>query len=267
MGMIVMGGQGFVGSAFVRHAEAAGEQCLALTRENYAQRTGTSCEIFVNANGNSRKYLAKHDPTTDFELSVSSVMRSLRDFSAQTYVYLSSTAVYANPGDPTSATENAEINPAQLSIYGFHKLLAEALVKRYAQSWLIVRLGGMVGPGLSKGPIYDLLTTRSVRVGWGSEFQLLSTDFAARIVYGLIREEVTNQIVNVCGRGGVVLSRVYEQMFGLPPEPNGLPNEVWRASPERLRRFVTVPDSEETLKQFLRSDFARQLLAASRVEA
>ncbi len=261
MGMIVMGGQGFVGSAFVRHAETAGEQCLALTRENYARRTGASCEVFINANGNSRKYLAEQDPATDFELSVSSVMRSLRDFSAQTYVYLSSTAVYPDPGNPTATIEHAKISPARLSIYGFHKLLAETLVRKYAESWLIVRLGGMVGVGLHKGPIFDLLTTRSVRVGWRSEFQLLSTDFVARVVYRLAHEGVTGEILNVCGRGGVVLSRVYEQVFGISPEPNGLSDEAWRASSERLRTFVDVPDSEEVLKEFLLSDFGQQLLA------
>ena len=52
--------------------------------------TGMHFDAIVNANGNSKKYLAEQDPQLDYEMSVESVSRSLADFRFETYVFISS---------------------------------------------------------------------------------------------------------------------------------------------------------------------------------
>src|SRR4051794_4034630 len=74
---LVLGGRGFVGSAFVRHADAHGVEVRAVGRDDYASALGTSCEVLINAAGNARKYRADADPRWDFDESVRSVLHSL----------------------------------------------------------------------------------------------------------------------------------------------------------------------------------------------
>jgi len=78
--IFVVGGQGFLGSAFVRQCQARGLACVAITRQNYGEFVGQECAVLVNANGNSRKYIARADPLWDFDASVRSVRASLREF-------------------------------------------------------------------------------------------------------------------------------------------------------------------------------------------
>src|SRR5712692_2731904 len=68
--IFVLGGAGFVGSAFVRVAAAAGRECVVIRRDNYREYTGRRCDLLVNANGNSRKPLARQAPLEEFDASV-----------------------------------------------------------------------------------------------------------------------------------------------------------------------------------------------------
>ena len=51
-----------------------------INRENYNRYLGSRADILINANGNSKKYLAQEDPILEFEKSVLSVKKSLEDF-------------------------------------------------------------------------------------------------------------------------------------------------------------------------------------------
>ncbi len=72
---------------------------------------GRSAAILINASTNSRKYLADQDWQADFEASVASVVRTLRDFSVDLYVLLSSVDVYNVLDDPAQNGEDARIDP------------------------------------------------------------------------------------------------------------------------------------------------------------
>jgi dTDP-4-dehydrorhamnose reductase len=204
----LLGSTGFVGSAFARLFKSQGIEFAAVNIRNYQQYAGTQCDILINANGSSKKYLADEDPKLDFTLNVRSVVDSLHDFKYRLYVYLSSIDVYNNVSDPAQNHEEIVIQPEELSNYGFHKYLAELAVRKYATSppapltspfdkgrlrgilnnksspsWLIFRLGGMVGKGLKKNSIFDLLHGRPLRVHPDSAYQYLNTDDVARIVW------------------------------------------------------------------------------------
>ena len=174
MNIFVLGGKGFVGSAFVRVASKR-HRVAVITRQNYEHNRGRSCDLLINANGNSKKFLADQDPAAEFDASVASVLRSLVNFPARRYVYLSTINVYACVDDPRRNRETAAIDPAWQSRYGLHKHLAEQVVRRYAASWLICRLGGMVGAGMWKNSIFDILHDRPLRVSAASEYQFMHT--------------------------------------------------------------------------------------------
>ena len=84
--LLVIGSTGFVGSAIVSEARGRGLVVHEVSRESY--RSGLSARWVINANGNSKKYLAREEPVTDFDLSVRSVLHSLHDFRCETYCFL-----------------------------------------------------------------------------------------------------------------------------------------------------------------------------------
>src|SRR5262249_8717879 len=137
--ILVLGGNGFVGSGFARTLRAKGRQFEIVTRSNYPSYVGRACDILINANGNSKKFLAKDDPKFEFHASVASVRNSLADFRYDKYVFLSTGDVYPDRSSPKSTHEDAVIDVSKQSPYGFHKYLAELCVRHAAGSWLIVR--------------------------------------------------------------------------------------------------------------------------------
>ena len=149
MKIFVLGGQGFVGSAIVRRAQRRRHTVTVITRHNYASWRGQPCDLLINANGNSKKFLADQDPSGVFEASVTSVLRSLVDFPCKQYVYLSSIDVYPHVDDCRMNRETAQIDFQLLSRYGLHKYLAEQLVRKYARDgsffdwgeWLVTACG------------------------------------------------------------------------------------------------------------------------------
>lgn len=247
----VVGAGGFVGSAFARYLSPRPDvDLLPITRQNYAEFCGRSVDVLMNANGNSRKYLAAQDPLKDFDLSVRSTLQIVLDFPATLYVHLSSIDVYNNISDPAQNTEDTPIIPERLSAYGFSKYLSELVARRHAACWLIVRLGGMVGPGLWKNPIYDLTHGQPLRVHPSSAYQYMHTDDVTRIVWGLVERNISAEVYNVCGDGVIALSDV-QAMLALPSEDNGLERQWYEINVGKLKTLESVPRTVDTVRRFL----------------
>lgn len=251
--IFILGGGGFVGSAFARFCETVGWDHSVITRHNYASHMSQPCDIFVNANGNSRKNLALRAPLEDFDASVRTVRKTLVDFACNTYVLLSSCDVYPDCSAPQLTVESSEIDVARQSPYGFHKYVAELAVRHAAKKWLIVRLGGFVGAGLWKNPIYDILTGGPLWLDPESELQFLSTDVAAQIVMGLARGVAENEIVNVCGKGTIRLTEVIDAMPSPVVLQTGSPRVTYDVSIAKLEQFVRVPETRSTVLEFVRA--------------
>jgi len=250
---LVLGARGFVGSAIAAEAARRGWAVLAVDKDEYDAAVGSACDLLVNANGNSRKYLAAQDPKLEFDLSVRSVERSLHDFRADVYVHLSTIDVYADASSPATTAEDAPIDPARLSPYGFHKWLAERLVEHDAPRWLILRMGGFVGPRLWKNSIHDLLAGVPLRVHPDSEYQYLDTRELARIVFDLVAAGALGMRLNACGAGTVALREVASWIPGcdLSALPAGLPVERYEASTDRLAALRAVPPTRDMVRAFL----------------
>jgi nucleoside-diphosphate-sugar epimerase len=262
--LVVLGGSGFVGSAVVAAARQRGIDALAVSRANYAEARGMSCDVLVNANGNSKKYLAAEDPAGEFELSVSSVMRSLADFRPGLYVHLSSIDVYPDHYPPDLNRETCDIRPERLSAYGFHKYLAELLVRRHAARWLILRMGGFVGPGLRKNSIYDLLKARPLRVHADSEYQYLHTSTLGNVVFDLVDRGGHGEIFNAAGAGTVRLSEVASWIPGCDPRTHGEnpPLERYEVDTAKLGGLLPLPSTRDTVRRFVADALAgREALA------
>jgi len=239
----------------VAHAESAGRTVRAVGRDDYESARGTRCKLLVNANGNSRKYLANREPTQEFQASVASVQASLHDFEFETYLYLSSCDVYADPSGPATTQEDRPGEPA--SRYGFHKRLAERLVAFEAPDHLVLRLGGMVGPGLWKNPVHDALQGGPLWLDPASELQFLPTAEVARLAFALLEQGVRKQSVNLGGAGTLRLAELLEALGTEVPVQPESPRVRYESSLERLRTLGHAPPpSRESVLAYCREQGA-----------
>ena len=252
--VVVLGSKGFVGSAIAAEAEKRKCRVIGVDLDNYESMTDTTCDILINANGNSKKFLAEEDPSKDFELSVASVVRSFSDFSTDLYVYLSSIDVYNDVSNPRNNSETTTIDPERLSRYGFHKHIAETTVRQRADHWLIVRMAGFVGAGLWKNSIYDLLKGQQLRVHPDSQYQYLNSADMANIILDLISGGSYNEIFNVAGDGLISPREVAKLIPGckLPTETNSVPKEHYEINIEKIKKGHKAPRTKETVSTFIK---------------
>lgn len=251
---IILGGHGFLGSALAAESKKRGWETIPVNRSDYAQHVGMSCDLLINADGNSKKYLADHDANLDFDLSVRSVSLSLHDFRAKVYVYLSSVDVYSNKNNPACNHEESIIVQEKLSCYGFHKLLAEHLVRQHAKSWLILRLGGFVGPGLKKNSIYDMLMKEKIRVHPDSRYQYLDTVSLAAIVLQLIESGLHKTIFNLTGDGTISIREIAKLIPGEPLAGAPLDNapEHYEINISKVKTVTAIPGTRKTVERFVK---------------
>jgi nucleoside-diphosphate-sugar epimerase len=254
--VVVIGAQGFVGSAFVRHLKQHPLELIEVTRQNFAERAGIGADVVIQAACNSKKYLADEDPVLDFDLSVTHCLRTLRSFPASLHLHISSADVYADLANPSVTSEASPIDTVNVSNYGLHKLMAEELVRHYASRWLIVRLAGMVGPGLRKNPVFDVLHDRPLRIHPDSQYQFAPTDLIAETVWRLAEGGETNQVFNVCGRGFVSPRRIAElagRKLDLSLLPADARPRVVDINIGKISRRFEMPLSSETVSAFVRA--------------
>lgn len=252
--LLVLGSNGFVGAAIVAEAKARGLTVHEVARDTY--QPGLAARWLINANGNSKKYLAREQPVADFDLSVRSVMHSLYDFSCERYCFLSTIDVYDEVSDPAHNSEQAIIRRDRLSTYGLHKLLAEDLVRHHAPHWLILRMGGFVGPALKKNSIHDLLTGKVPRVHPDSRYQYQHTRELAATALELLSAGMSREIFNVAGTGTVSAREVAALIPNTRlPDPEGIP-EVYEVNTAKLAALRPIAPTRETVEAFVRDVLA-----------
>ena len=249
----IIGGNGFVGSAFRRLFDRKDIQHRVIDRDNYHLFQGEPCEVLINANGNSKKFLADLHPVEEFDASVRSVLESLTSFQYGRYVYLSSGDVYPDQDDPTFSLEDRPIEVERQSSYGLHKYIAEQLVRRYASSWLIMRMGGFVGPNLKTNAIYDMLSGSPLWLTPDSELQFIHADSAAEIVWELVRKQVPNEIVNLGASGVVNLGRLRSRLRSLSEFRDDARKVRFELSLDKLSGLLgrALPNSEQEVERFI----------------
>ncbi len=262
--IIVLGGKGFVGAAIVAEASRQGRDVIAVDLAEYSASIGMACRVLINANGNSKKYLADKEPNLEFDASVRSVSHALHDFRFDRYVQLSTSDVYADKGDPVHNSEQTPIDSLRLSRYGHHKWLAEQLVRFNAPKWLIVRMGGFVGPGLKKNSIYDLLKGLPLRVHPDSCYQYQHTSDLARIVLKLNDQQTTGEVFNVAGDGTITLREVAAMIPGCNIENfvSGAPMERCEINIGKVSKLGSIPKTRAVVSVFVKDVLAgKEVLA------
>lgn len=254
MNVFILGGKGFVGSAMAREARSREHNVQIIDMDEYKTFVGRHCDLFINANGNSKKFMAEEDHNREFELSFNSVKRSLQDFPCDRYVLCSTADVYTDTSNPAKNVETTALDICGQSNYGFHKYLAEQYVRHYHNKWMICRFGGFVGHGIVKNPIFDILNNKSLWVSPQSEMQFLNTDKAAETVFEMVEQELFGEIFNIGGTGTVKLSDVIEwagKEKSASTVKENVPVIKYRINTEKVNRYHTIPQSTDMVRDFV----------------
>ena len=189
----------------------------------------------------------------DFEASLATVYRSLFDFPCDRYVFLSTVDVYNCPGDPEATREDTPIDSLALGAYGFHKRQAELSVMRTCPNYLVLRLGQMIGSGLKKGPLYDIIKKQPLWIDSQSRFPFINTTNVGHALFQLLDAGVDREVFNVCGRGSVEFSRVQELFpaFEQSSSQSDLAVQRYEIATEKAEQYCQLPDSWDEIKTFV----------------
>lgn len=223
-----------------------------IDRENYNEYRGQSFDVIINANGNSNKVWANKNVLDDFEVSTISAYKTLFDFPAKTYVYISSSDVYENHTSDKTTSEEMIINPENLSPYGFHKFLSECIVRNLTKNYIILRCPMILGANLKKGPIYDILADSRLFISKDSAFQMITTKELAQVIHFLLTRNKTGEIFNLGGKGKVQITQVNKILRKRVVFPKDGETHIYETSVSKLGKIYPLKTSSEYLKDFLK---------------
>jgi dTDP-4-dehydrorhamnose reductase len=144
----LIGYSGFVGSTLLRQTRFD-----ALYRStNIAESAGKEFDLVVCAGAPAQKWMANREPEVDRQ-RIDSLVGALRNIRCSMFVLISTVDVFVSPVAVDEDTLPAEPG---LTAYGLNRLRLEKFVASRFPDHLIVRLPGLVGPGLRKNVVYDL---------------------------------------------------------------------------------------------------------------
>jgi len=255
--VVLIGVDGFVGQAFYQLLSLKSSiDLICINRDNYFEKTGTVSDIVIDLAGSSNKYIAQNKPFDDFQRSAYHCLNVLRDYPSQRHVHISSVDIYNSIDNQYKTKEDISIDINDLSNYGFHKKISEEIVQYYSNDWLIFRLAGMVGKGIKKGPIYDILNGLPIFINPESRFHFLNTLEVAKIIWSIIELDFSNEIFNVCGQGNISLkeiSKMAKMELNLAEVNKDSLIRVLNINSTKIQQYCNIPESKDAIKKYLSS--------------
>jgi nucleoside-diphosphate-sugar epimerase len=184
----VVGARGFVGSAIAQaFVNTSGVELFAVTRDTYAGARARFYDVVVNAAMPAGRFWAKNNPPADFTETVGKTADLFYGWKFGKFVQIS------------SVSARCQLD----TVYGRHKAAAERICA--TPETLVVRLGPMYAPTLTKGVLIDMLHGRPVFVAAESRYSFAPLDFVASWI---ARNYVRTGIVEIGARDGLPLSEV-----------------------------------------------------------
>ncbi|MFB9867338.1 hypothetical protein [Vreelandella sulfidaeris] len=150
----LIGFSGFVGSTLLKQTSFD-----ALYRStNIHEIDNQEFNFVVCAGAPAQKWIANQNPDDD-KSKIESLINHLKTIKCDMFILISTVDVFKKPVDVDEATP---IEEEGLHAYGLHRRLLEKFVQEHFPKHLIVRLPGLVGPGLRKNAIFDFLNNNNL---------------------------------------------------------------------------------------------------------
>ena len=143
----LVGHSGFAGTTL--KAQTQWDACYRST--DIADIRGRAFDLVVCAGAPAQKWIAEREPDKD-RANIRALADHLAAVRAERFVLVSTVDVFANS---RGAREDSAPDEASLGAYGANRLWLEWFVREHFPDALVIRLPGLVGPGLRKNAIFD----------------------------------------------------------------------------------------------------------------
>lgn len=154
MNNVLIGFTGFVGATLLK--QHTFDRLYRST--NISEISGQAFDLIVCAAAPAQKWIANREPEADRQ-SIERLMGHLKTVRCQTFILISTVDVFKIP---MGITEDTPVDESGLHPYGLHRRYLETFVESHFPRHLIVRLPGLVGPGLRKNVIFDFLNENNL---------------------------------------------------------------------------------------------------------
>jgi len=155
MANALIGFTGFVGSTLLKQAPPPFESLYRST--NICDIEGQSFDTVVCAGASAQKWIATREPEADRQ-KIDDLIGHLKTVKCKTFILISTVDVFS---DSMGVDEETQIDESGLHAYGLHRRLLEKFVEKHFPNHLM-RLPGLVGPGLRKNVIFDFLNDNNL---------------------------------------------------------------------------------------------------------
>lgn len=215
MSKALIGHTGFVGTTLLKQTSFD-----SLYRSTtIADIDGRSFDTVVCAGAPAQKWIANREPEAD-RAAIEGLIAHLRSVTCELFVLISTVDVFKTPA---GVDEETPVDEAGLHPYGLHRRRLETFVAGHFPRRLIVRLPGLVGPGLRKNVIFDFLNDNNLHsIDSRAVFQFypmvnLWYDIETALAAGLTLAHLTAEPVSVAEVAGGGFGKRFDQILAAPP--------------------------------------------------
>jgi dTDP-4-dehydrorhamnose reductase len=150
----LIGYTGFVGSTLLKQSTFGAQY----RSTNVAEIKNREFELVVCAGAPAQKWIANREPEAD-QRNIEGLIAQLSTIKCGTFVLLSTVDVFNRA---VTVDEDSVVDETGLHAYGKNRRLLERFVQAQFARHVVVRLPGLVGPGLRKNVIYDFLNDNNL---------------------------------------------------------------------------------------------------------
>jgi hypothetical protein len=250
----LIGFTGYVGTTLQR-------QTLFSHRYNSANASelkGASFNLVVCCAAPAQKWIANREPDADLS-NILTLIKNLRTVKADCFVLISTVDVFQSP---LGVDEHSEVVENGLHPYGLHRRQLEKMVQAQFEKHLIVRLPGLIGPGLRKNAAFDLLNNNNLHmIDHRGQFQFypmvnLWYDIQSALNRGLSLIHLCSEPVSVGLLAAEGMGVKFENVLEAPParydmrtvhaqpKDNGLTNDYQYQAKEVIQAVRAYAQSE-----------------------
>ena len=212
---VLIGHSGYIGTTLKRQTFFQ----LLFRSTNIGDIYGVELDTVVCCAAPAQKWIANREPEADLH-NIEGLIEHLKTVRCNTFVLISTVDVFKNP---VGMHENTPVDEPGLHPYGLHRRLLEKFVEDHFPNHLIVRLPGLVGPGLRKNVIFDFLNNNNLHaIDSRGVFQFypmvnLWYDIQVALQSGLKLVHLTAEPVSVADISETCFGKIFHQPLSNPP--------------------------------------------------
>lgn len=248
----LIGYSGFVGATLLRQTSFD-----ALYRStNIQEIENQEFKIVVCAGAPAQKWIANSHPEED-RSKIEALVSHLKTINCDTFILISTVDVFK---DPQGVDEDTPIEEKGLHAYGLNRRLLEKFVENHFPNHLIIRLPGLVGPGLRKNVIFDFLNNHNLHaVDSRGVFQFYPTvnlwhDIGTSLQKNLKLVHLTAEPISVADVSFQGFYRPFSQELGNAPVHYDMQTRHAELFGERGRHQYSARETIQAIRAYAQSE-------------